>query len=294
MKVTNEIDKRIGLSVGRWSPRTYVETFHWHTELEIGYCYAGKGRFYFGDKAFDAEPGDVFVVNNLERHIAQSDERDPSRYYFVYFDSGLLLKEEKELLHPFLYHPAAFTNRIPGSHEAAAEIGQLVEKLWREQEAKETGYPSAMKGVLLQICALLCRYYGDGIRKRDGRRAYLLYEKMQPVLSLMKARFREDLQLEDIAALMRLSPSRAAHVFAETVGEGFKAHLLQLRVNEAKRLLAETELAVIEVCLRSGFQSTTPFYRAFRQIVGLTPQEYRDMTASISSAHLERRHTAIE
>ncbi|MBB6673476.1 AraC family transcriptional regulator [Cohnella nanjingensis] len=285
MRAWNAIDQEAGLSVDEWTPLPYPEPFHWHTELEIGCCLSGKGLFHFGDKTYEARPGDVFVVNNLERHIAQSDEHDPSRYAFVFFDPAVLLKENRELLLPFLYHPPRFTNRIPASDATSARIGRLVAALLEEQRERSPGYQTMMRSLLLEICVLLFRHYGDGLPTADLTGAYARYERIQPALAYMKRHFREDLQVANIASIMRLSHSRAAHVFAETVGEGFKEHLLHLRINEAKRLLVQTRLSVIEVCLQSGFQSVTPFYRAFRRIVGLAPQAYREMAGVLGIAH---------
>ncbi|MCC3373698.1 AraC family transcriptional regulator [Cohnella sp. REN36] len=287
MRTWNDIDPEPGLTVEEWTPQPYPEPFHWHAELEIGCCLSGKGLFHFGDKTFEVGPGDIFVVNNLERHIAQSDEHDPSRYAFVFFDPAMLLKENRDLLLPFLYHPPRFTNRIPASDTAASRIGKLVIALLEEQNERKPGYLTMMRSLLVEICVLLFRHYGDALPTADLTGAYARYERIQPALAYMKRHFREDLQVADIASIMRLSPSRAAHVFAESVGEGFKEHLLQLRINEAKRLLAQTRLSVIEVCLQSGFQSVTPFYRAFRRIVGHTPQAYREMTGILGIAHSE-------
>jgi len=279
MRLEYEIDRQIGIAVHEWTPKPYLETFHWHSAMEIGCCLSGKGTFHFGDKVYEAGPGDIFIVNNLERHIAKSDEHDPSRYLFVFFDPVLLLREDKELMLPFVYNPSEFDNRIPGDEPAAAEAAVLIRKLLREQNEGKAGYRAIMHGLLMQLCGLLYRHCGQRITKADIHSAYLMYEKMQPVLRYMKEHFREDLQLKDIAQRMRLSPSRARHVFSQSIGEGFKEYLLQLRINEAKRLLAGTQMSVIDICLQSGFQSTTPFYRAFRQIVGLTPQAYREQTA---------------
>src|SRR5690554_3591786 len=92
----------------QWSPEVYVDTFHWHNALEIGYCLKGKGTFFFGEKVYEVSPGDVFVVNNLERHIAQSDSQQPCTFLFLYLEPGWIELENPELLIPFVYPPASF------------------------------------------------------------------------------------------------------------------------------------------------------------------------------------------
>lgn len=265
-----------------WSPRVHIDPFHTHDHLEIGYCLSGRGTFYFGQKAYAAQPGDVFVVNHLERHAAASDADNPSHYLFLYFDPMVIEQADRELLLPFVYLPTKFQNRIPGELDAARRIGGLFHELADEQRHKRPGYHGMMRGIILQICALLLRHYSEQTSSAEWNRTLSSYYRIKPALDYIGERFRESLTLEDAAAVLGLSPSRARHLFQEKLGVGFKRYLLRLRVNEAKRLLASTDLPMAEVMFASGFQSHAPFYRAFRQIVGAAPLEYRELSRNIA------------
>ncbi|ANE45174.1 AraC family transcriptional regulator [Paenibacillus swuensis] len=282
MEIFYEFEKDMPFLIEDWTPISMVETFHWHTPLEIGYCVSGQGWFYFGDKKYRVQPGDVFVVNNMERHIAQSDPEDPSRYLFIFFDPSIMDQMDKELLLPFIYNPAQFSNQIPAGTRIADELGALFLQFQQEYNERSVGCKSMMRGILLQICSLLLRHYGNNTPRKEMNRVFNSYNKLQPALSLMKEQFREPLELEHIADLLRLSPSRARHLFKETIGEGFKEYLTHLRINEAKRLLITSDLPVLDICLQCGFQSQTPFYRSFRHIVGVSPQQYRDQVTEMS------------
>ncbi|MFL1676012.1 AraC family transcriptional regulator [Paenibacillus dendritiformis] len=265
-----------------WSPRTHIDPFHTHDHLELGYCLSGTGTFYFGEKQYTAQPGDVFVVNNTERHAASSDPDNPSNYYFIYFDAMIIEQADPELLLPFVYYPQQFHNRIAGQLPVAASIGALFRQIWDEDRQKQSGYKGMMRSKIIEICALLLRYYGEFTPLADRSRAITSYYRIKPALDYMKERFREPLTLSDAARALSLSPSRTRHLFAEKLGQGFKEYLLQLRVNEAKRLLAATDLPITDIMHASGFQSQAPFYRAFKQWVGATPYEYRANAAKLA------------
>jgi AraC-like DNA-binding protein/mannose-6-phosphate isomerase-like protein (cupin superfamily) len=283
-KYKHQFEKNHLVSISEWTPSTMVETFHWHTSLEIGYCISGHGWFYFGDKTFEVRAGDIFVVNNMERHIAQSDAKDPSKYVFVYFDPLIIEQENIELLLPFVYNPKQFQNQIPAHLPVAQKIGLLIQTLQEEYKERNIIYRSMMRSVLLQICGLLLRHYSRSTPREDINRTLNLYHKLDPALTYMKEHFQETIELEDIASRLNLSPSRTRHLFKETIGEGFKEYLIHLRVNEAKRLLSNTDLPTMEICMLCGFQSHSPFYRAFNKIVEMTPQDYRKQ-ASVASLY---------
>ncbi|MDF2836756.1 MAG: AraC family transcriptional regulator [Paenibacillus sp.] len=281
MKFETPLDRELPIWLFHWSPRPYLESLHFHSSLEIGVCLSGTGTFYFGEKTYDVAPGDVFVVNHLEHHIAQSDKHDPSTYLFLYFDPSLLSDGRRELLLPFLYLPKLFDNKLPGHLPAARQIADALNEMWTEQQERPPGYASMLQATLMRICALLLRHYSSQETSREPfREGYDRYMKLLPILDWMQERYREPIRLDDVAAQIKLSPSRTRHLFKDVTGEGFKEYLIRLRVNEAKRLLITTDRAIADICLACGFQSMTPFYRAFRELTGMPPQTYREQAGA--------------
>lgn len=104
---------------------------------------------------------------------------------------------------------------------------------------------------------------------------------LQPALAYIQEHFHEPVQLSDIARVLSLSPSRTRHLFLEIVGERFKSYLLQIRVQEAKKLLSGTNMPITDIYLSCGFQSSSSFYREFKKLVSVSPQEYRGQSPHI-------------
>lgn len=281
------LDSKLPVAITKWTPKPYLEPFHWHHVLEIGHCVSGHGIFHFGDKTYEVGPGDVFVVNNLERHIAQSHSGDPSVFLFLYFDSSLIDYQERELLLPFIYSPKRFDNRIPAEQPVAGQIGSLMNLVWIEMQKDKTAYHVMVKSAIIQMCVLLLRHYGRGTTREDWNRIYNQYKQLQPALLYLKQNFREPVELEEVSAQLSLSPSRTRHLFKEATGEGIKEFVIHLRVNEAKKLLVQTDLPITDIYLDCGFQSPAPFYRAFKQLTGITPNEYRDKFSILALLDME-------
>lgn len=275
MKLTITYEHSIPINAFRWTPSVTAKPLHYHSSLEIGLCVSGRGIFYFGEKNYEVVPGDIFIVNNLELHIARSNENDPSTYIFINFDPMLLLDEEEALLLPFAYRSDHFDNRIPAASPLAAPIGALIEKISRELTDRQEGYRSMAKSALLDLCVLFLRHYAAGLSMNEWNRLTDSFRRIRPALVLIDQRFRGPIELGDVAKVLRISPSRASHLFQQELGRSFKEHLLQLRINEAKRLLISTNHSAVDVCFESGFQSVPSFYRLFGRSVGLAPLDYR-------------------
>ncbi len=162
------------------------------------------------------------------------------------------------------------------------KISMLIQEIQTEDREQIEAYKVIIRSSLLKICSLLQRHYRHGTSCKEIRQDCVLSYKLQPALHYVKENFREPLTLEEVANVINLSLSRTRHLFKETTGEGFKEYLTKIRVSEAKRMLVCTNLSVVDICLYCGFQSMTPFYRAFKQLVGVTPQEYRNQESVLA------------
>ncbi|MHA6484859.1 helix-turn-helix domain-containing protein [Paenibacillus sp. strain BS8-2] len=279
MRLTISYDHSIPINAFCWTPSSTLKPLHYHNSLEIGLCIAGRGLFYYGEKKYAVQCGDVFIVNNLELHIAQADEIEPSTFIFINFDPRLLLAEDEALLLPFSYRSDHFNNHIPADSSLAPLLGALIHKMSAELEKRDASYQSMAKSTLLEICVLLLRHYASGIATPQWNKLTRSFSRMRPALEWMHTRFREPMELSDVAATLHVSPSQASRLFQQELGRGYKDILLELRVNEAKRLLLQSDINVTEVGLESGFQSVASFFRQFKHITGLSPLDYRQKYA---------------
>jgi transcriptional regulator GlxA family with amidase domain len=91
----------------------------------------------------------------------------------------------------------------------------------------------------------------------------------------------------DIPALAKVAMVSEAHfirTFKGTFGETPHRYLQRRRVERSLFLLRETERSITEVCLDVGFNSLGTFSRTFREIMGLSPSEYRQRAESVAVA----------
>ncbi|MFC5403205.1 AraC family transcriptional regulator [Cohnella soli] len=275
MKLHITYDHPIPINAFEWTPSTDRQSPHIHSSLEIGLCLSGRGCFYFGSKSYTVCPGDIFIVNNEEGHIAQSDPDDPSRYLFINFDPALLLAEEPGLLLPFSYRSSHFRNHIAGGSPLAKELTPWMLAIAQELRDKSPGYLAMAKSALIQLCGRLLRHYNEMLSNDERKTMVQAVRQTQSLAALVERRFREPLSLAVLADELGVSASRISRAFLETTGYRFSDYVSLLRIQAAKRELAGTDKAIADIAFECGFQSLPTFYRAFKDIAGISPIVYR-------------------
>src|SRR4029453_15022728 len=77
-----------------------------------------------------------------------------------------------------------------------------------------------------------------------------------------------ELGLEKAAQLLPISPAQLSRILNQEVGVSFRQLLRQIRIEEAKRLLASGHYSVKEVAVRVGFVDSHYFSRTFKPLTG--------------------------
>lgn len=84
-----------------------------------------------------------------------------------------------------------------------------------------------------------------------------------------------DLKREEVVQAARLCLSRFLRKFQKEMGVTYEEYLTTLRVEEAKRLLADPSLSLEDIAEDVGYQALSSLYRAFKRVGGMTPAQYR-------------------
>jgi AraC-like DNA-binding protein len=98
---------------------------------------------------------------------------------------------------------------------------------------------------------------------------------LQRVLDRMKAGLATDLDLKTLAAESGYSRTHFLRTFRAAMGCSPHRWLTRLRMDQAKTMLRRDSESLIDIALACGFSTHAHFSNTFRQIVGVTPSEYR-------------------
>lgn len=94
-------------------------------------------------------------------------------------------------------------------------------------------------------------------------------------LDYIAANYTESIALEQIAEAAGLSAFRIAHLLKEATGKTALQNIHYLRIQEARRLLEESDLSCTDIAHETGFGDQSYFIKQFRKWMGITPAKYR-------------------
>jgi AraC-like DNA-binding protein len=85
------------------------------------------------------------------------------------------------------------------------------------------------------------------------------------------------LTLEKVAEITGINQRRIAHHILHTFACNFKTYVNQIRINESKRLIKNTDLNMGEIAYKVGFNSPNHFNRVFKSIESVNPTEFKEL-----------------
>lgn len=260
---------------------------HNHHGLEINYCLEGKGQYVIGENSYPIEPGDVFIINNMEYHRAVNED-GRLKLLVIVFDAELVLSSSGDYsyIRAFYEWKPSFRHRLSGQEFVTEGIRTLLEEMSQEWENQDSGYRLVLKADLMKLLALIYRRfeqaegYGEQILLfQNGR------NRLAAALSLMENHFQEELSLAELAKSVHMNPNYFSGQFSSLMGCTVSEYLVRRRLEHAALLLVTTARDIAFVAMESGFRNVSYFNRAFRKHFGVTPGEYRKGKTVILQEH---------
>ncbi|GAA3402558.1 AraC family transcriptional regulator [Paenibacillus hodogayensis] len=157
------------------------------------------------------------------------------------------------------------------------ELSPELQAVWREQAASRL--TDAIRQFELleeareEFHTVLVALAGKLAEARQGHQHH---QQIRDIKSYLEANFANpDLSLDYISSRFELNPKTFSRLFKEELGEKFAEFLAGVRVQEAKRLLLESDEPVQTIALKVGYEHPLSFIRMFKKSTGMTPGYFR-------------------
>ncbi|WP_243009205.1 helix-turn-helix transcriptional regulator [Clostridium sp. AM58-1XD] len=221
----------------------------------------------------------AFFINAGVLHGAWEAENSGCRFHSVVFHprlvgGGIDSIFWQKYLQPVMDHPAMrmvrFDQRVPWGNEAVAAI----EAAWQSSVEETPGYEFSVRASLSKLMFLI--YSRCPLTEsRPSRKILRDGERMKTMLHYIQKHYSEEMSTAQIAASAAISESECLRCFRSIIGTTPIRYVRQFRIQEAARLLNQTDQKIADIAVQCGFQEMSYFAKAFRELKGCTPTEYR-------------------
>jgi AraC-like DNA-binding protein len=176
------------------------------------------------------------------------------------------------LLFPFLHAQSdgLLQLKVPAARRTLWD--GAIRSIEAELAARQEGYRQAALAHLTLLLIDLARLAGDvvGDLRRSGE------PLLADVFAVIDRRHTEPLSLRDVARDLGMTPGHLTTIVRRRTGRTVQDWIIERRMAEARKLLADSELPVQEVARRVGISDPGYFSRLFRRTHGTSPRGWRD------------------
>ena len=145
---------------------------------------------------------------------------------------------------------------------------------------RDLGYVVLFESLSRMFLVKLIRKYGMAHTDRyEAVKGFTAYQYKR-VLEFVKENFAQPLVLEDLAAVAGISPYHFSRLFKQMIGQSPMQYVQAQRLEEAKKLLKDPELPIVEVADHCGFSDQSHFSRFFKRYEGFSPKSFRNLKNS--------------
>lgn len=236
---------------------------HFHNEIEVVYMIEGESTVLIDKTEYTLSSGDMVVIFPFQVHSYRNDVGSPHRILMI-------------------YHPdcaPAFRNILSGNAPDSPilknasdhpELLELLKSILRERKQKLAYYSEAELAYLSAFNASMLRYMPVSPVSDQG------FSTVHTILHYCSVHYREPLTLAKLSSELHIHRSYISVIFSQRLRISFNDYLNSLRIDDARRLLSDTDDTITSISAAVGFETIRTFNRAFQRICGMTPSKYRD------------------
>jgi len=255
---------------------------HHHTEFEISVFISGKGTYAVESKLYSFQKGDVFIFSSDEVHsIIDIEAEEKLDLMNIHFEPRLIWSlgndmSDFKFLKIFFSRNDKFENRLDRDNPATSEISKLLFAIESEINKKNPEYELMVKVLLLNVLVVMIRSY-DYVKYDNS--SYVVHKQnlyfLEKAIDYIDQNLCDDITLDQLAKIANMSRTYFSTLFKKLNGISAWNYITIKRIEQSVVFLKSTDLSMLEIACKCGFNNSTNFNRAFKKVTGKTPSDYR-------------------
>ena len=148
------------------------------------------------------------------------------------------------------------------------------------------------------VCAYLLEIFSKIVRLSNHNLVDILPDHAQKLRDLraeIHENFSKSWKIGEMASKMGLSTSRFASLYKNEFNISPTEDLIQTRIDQSKKMLADSKVSIKKVSVACGFESVHYFHRAFKKRANITPKHFQNKQfANNGSIYTSERHFSLD
>jgi len=249
--------------------------WHQHTEMEIILFKEGYGSAFIGNYVGDFQKGDIFLLGPDLSHTFQKANKELFASAVVihfqenFWGKGFISLPECKSIKE-LFEASLHGLKIAGS--AKPQLYDIVHNL------------ENTSGLLRIIHLAKCLHLMEENKEYEMLSSHELKEfnshnkeRIDTIYQYTIEHFFEPITLDKVASIASMSVPAFCNYFKKSTRKTYIEFLTNVRIDNACKLLADTEKCITDICYSSGFNTLANFNRQFHKLKQYTPSHYRKM-----------------
>ncbi len=256
-------------------------TLHRHNYIEMIYVYKGQSTQIINGERVVLKTGDMCILDTNTLHGEGSYLDDEIVYFCM---SPVMFKSiydeclhDNNVLKEFLKH-ITFNEKKTNQYlvfraKEQAELKNIIEHIVEEFFEQKDGNQIIIKGYIIRLMSLLIKDAIYNLKKSINENSESeIFKKINHYVIEKKG----NVSRSGLATLFYFSENHIYRIIKKQTGMGFMDYILNIRFQNAVKLLEETNLTVDEIIFQVGYANKNYFYKTFHAKFGMTPKKFRD------------------
>ncbi len=264
-----------------YTPQTEPLALCAHSFLQMCRIVEGNGVHVVFDQAIPCKAGDVFIVPPNTPHgffFAEDGEGMAVNQLLFdaaeWFDGELAQVSSPRYCYEVLGDRAAIGYAMLND-SMQREFDGLLDRIECELAEKRQSWQDAVRAYLTQLLISVGRYINCSI-KNDTPVSSKEWNLVLSIMRMAKENYGDcGFTLESVSSSVFVSVPQLSKIFKGLTGQLFSEYLRDIRIDNACRLLRETDMNVDEIVEKCGLRDIPSFYHNFNVRMRMTPRQYR-------------------
>lgn len=261
------------LNIGIYDgPTTSIKNMYTLTKRALHQSfYEGFGHIFYASKQFEIQPFDPLLTPEEQQLLISSLEEGNLEAVktFLYRLSNEGIYYEQDDLRIHLTSVLAQIRRFMLKYK-------LHEKAVIEQNYRQLFHLIIEHPIFYTILNGIISFTQRLIELARDARMEKRADYVELALEIIDQQFKNSsLSLPFVARKLGISPNYLSTIFSKKQGLPFKRYIQQVRIQNAIKMLVETDFAISEIAHLNGFDDPNYFIKIFKQQIGMTPHRYR-------------------